>query len=131
LKKAGLSHPLFSGWNDLLATFRNEKTQTLGRNIKIKDNWFRQQFNVHIETQQVRIYVTNITKTILAEKALLENEAKFRIYMENSPVAVFVANTEGKYEYVNEAASELLGYSTKELMGMSIQQVTFGFLKIG
>jgi PAS domain S-box-containing protein len=45
--------------------------------------------------------------------------------MENSPVAVFVPNTEGKYEYVNEAASELLGYSTKELMGMSIQQVTF------
>ena len=125
LKKADLSHPLFSGWNDLLATFRNEKTQTLGRNIKIKDNWFRQQFNVHIETQQVRIYVTNITKTILAEKALLEYEAKFRIYMENSPVAVFVANTEGKYEYVNEAASKLLGYSTKELMGMSIQQVTF------
>jgi len=31
LKKAGLSHPLFSGWNDLLATFKNEKTQTLGR----------------------------------------------------------------------------------------------------
>jgi len=125
LKKAGLSHPLFSGWNDLLATFRNEKAQTLGRNIKIKDNWFRQQFNVHIETQQVRIYVTNITKTILAEKTLLENEAKFRIYMENSPVAVFVANTEGKYEYVNEAASALLGYSAKELLGMSIQQVAF------
>jgi len=125
LKKAGLSHPLFSGWNDLLATFRNKKMQTLGRNIKINDNWFHQQFNVHIETQQVRVYVTNITEAKLAEKALLENEAKFRIYVENSPVAVFVANTEGKYEYVNEAASKLLGYSTKELIEMSIQQVTF------
>ncbi|MGA3061439.1 MAG: PAS domain S-box protein [Candidatus Bathyarchaeia archaeon] len=125
LKKAGLSHPLFSGWNDLLATFRNEKTQTLGRNIKINDNWFHLQFNVHIETQQVRIYVTNITKAKLAEKALRENETKFRLYVENSPVAVFVANTEGKYEYVNEAASKLLGYSAKEFMGMSIPQVTF------
>jgi len=125
LKKKGLSHPLLSGWNDLLATFRNEKTHSLGRNIKIKENWFHQQFNVHIETQRVHIYVTNITEAKLAEKALLENEVKFRIYVENSPVAVFVANSEGKYEYVNEAASELLGYSTKELMGMSIQQVIF------
>ena len=125
LKEAGLSHPLFSGWNNLLPAFRNEKTQTFGRNIKISDNWFHQQFNVHTVTQTVRIYVTNITKAKLVEKALLENEAKFRLYVENSPVAVFVANTEGKYEYVNEAASELLGYSTKELRGMSIQQVIF------
>lgn len=59
------------------------------------------------------------------KKALQESETKFRMYVENSPVAVFVANTEGKYEYVNEAASKLLGYSAKELMGMRISQIVF------
>jgi PAS domain S-box-containing protein len=67
----------------------------------------------------------DITDRKKTEKALQESEAKFRIYVENSPFAVFVANTEGKYEYVNEAASKLLGYSAKELMGMSIPQVVF------
>ena len=57
--------------------------------------------------------------------ALLESETKFRMYLENSPVAVFVANTEGKYEYVNDAACKLLGYSKEELLEMSIPQVVF------
>ena len=38
-------------------------------------------------------------------------------------VAVFVANSEGKYEYVNEAASKLLGYSEEELLRMNISQL--------
>jgi len=67
----------------------------------------------------------DITDRKKTEKALQESETKFRMYVENSPVAVFVANTEGKYEYVNEAASKLLGYSAKELMGMSIHPIVF------
>ena len=47
---------------------------------------------------------------------LEESEERFRLYVENSPVAVFVANSNAEYEYVNDAASKLLGYSTKELL---------------
>ena len=60
-----------------------------------------------------------------SELALACSEAKFKVYVENSPVAVFVANAEGKYEYVNEAASKLLGYSREELLEMCIPQIIF------
>jgi PAS domain S-box-containing protein len=69
--------------------------------------------------------VTDISELKKAEERLQESETKFKMYLENSPVAVFVVNTEGKYEYVNEAASKLLGYSAKELLGMSIPQIAF------
>jgi PAS domain S-box-containing protein len=67
----------------------------------------------------------DITERKKTEKALQESETRFRMYMENSPVAVFVANPEGRYEYVNEAACKLLGYSKEELLEMSIRQVAF------
>ncbi len=60
-----------------------------------------------------------------AEKELLESETKFKLYIENSPSAVFIANPQGKYEYVNDAASRLLGYSKEELLEMSIPQIIF------
>ncbi len=125
LEKDGLNHPFFSGWNNVVATVKNEKTQTFSRNVKIGDAWFLQQFSLVPETQQVRIYVTNITEVKQAEEALRESETKFRMYVENSPVAVFVADSEGKYQYVNEAASKLLGYSAKELLRMSIPEIIF------
>ena len=70
-------------------------------------------------------FAQDITERRKAEQALQDSETKFRMYVENSPVAVFVADSEGKYEYVNEAASKLLGYSAKELVGMGIPQIVF------
>ena len=69
--------------------------------------------------------LTQSVKRKQAEEALLESETKFRLYVEHSPVAVFVVNPEGKYEYANQAASELLGYSINELQTMSIPQITY------
>ncbi len=60
-----------------------------------------------------------------AETALLESETKFRLYVEHSPVAVFVTNKDGKYEYVNQAGVEMLGYSLEELQTMTFSQLLF------
>jgi PAS domain S-box-containing protein len=58
-----------------------------------------------------------------AKDALKVSEENFRAYLESSPISIFVANQEGKYEYVNEAASRLLAYSREELLNMTVQQV--------
>ena len=65
----------------------------------------------------------DISERKKAEEALRISEENFRAYLESSPISVFVANISGKYEYVNDAACRLLGYSQKELLKMTVQQV--------
>ena len=67
----------------------------------------------------------DVTDNKKADLAIATSGENFKVYVEYSPVAVFVANSEGKYEYVNEAASKLVGYSKEELLTMSIPQLLF------
>ena len=62
-----------------------------------------------------------------AKCALQESEFKFKTYVESSPIAIFVANAQANYVYVNAAACRLLGYSEEELLRMSIPEVVYNF----
>ncbi len=66
----------------------------------------------------------DITRRKQAEQALRENEAKFRSYIEQSPVAIFVADRSGIYQESNPAASEMLGYDPQTLTQMHILDIT-------
>jgi PAS domain S-box-containing protein len=78
----------------------------------------------------IELYISQIAGTIkrlrsenkLKQKvtALEESEAKFRAYMENSPLGVFVTNMEGHYVEVNRAACQMSGYAEEELLSLSI-----------
>ncbi|MCW4005523.1 MAG: PAS domain S-box protein [Candidatus Bathyarchaeota archaeon] len=69
--------------------------------------------------------IRDITERKKAEAEIAYAKEKFRMYVENSPVAVFVANVDGSFEYANEAAYNLLGYPNGQLVGMFIPQVLF------
>ncbi|OGU06879.1 MAG: hypothetical protein A2075_21865 [Geobacteraceae bacterium GWC2_58_44] len=58
-----------------------------------------------------------------AGAALLQSEAKFRSYVENSPMAVLVVDREGHYVDFNAAAVDLLGYPAETLARMHILEV--------
>jgi len=78
----------------------------------------------------VELYINQIAGTIkrlraenkLQKKmnALQESEAKFRAYMEKSPLGIFVANMEGHYVEVNRAACQMSGYTEEELLNLTI-----------
>ena len=53
-------------------------------------------------------------------KALQKSEAKFKAYLEKSPLAIFVADMEGRYTGVNQAACRMSGYTEEELLNLSI-----------
>jgi len=55
--------------------------------------------------------------------ALLASESRFRNYVEAAPEGIFVADADGRYLDVNPAACQLVGYSRKELLGMSIADI--------
>ncbi len=57
-------------------------------------------------------------------QALRESEAKFRLIIEHSPDAIFLTDENGDYQYVNDAACALLGYSRQELLGLNIGDIS-------
>ncbi len=54
---------------------------------------------------------------------LMKSEEKFRSYVENAPDGIFVTNNKGNYLDVNQAACDLLGYTRKELLKLSISDI--------
>ncbi len=58
-----------------------------------------------------------------AEEILRESEAKFRSYIESSPLAIFVADREGRLIDFNLAAANLLGYDAAILRNMHILDI--------
>ena len=62
----------------------------------------------------------DITEQKMAAEALGKSEAKFRSYIELSPLAVFVADREGRLIDFNPAAKDLLGHDATVLRNMNI-----------
>jgi diguanylate cyclase (GGDEF)-like protein/PAS domain S-box-containing protein len=62
----------------------------------------------------------DITEQYRQREELRESEAKFRAYMEKSPLGIFVTNMEGHYVEVNRAACQMSGYTEEELLNLSI-----------
>ena len=90
----------------------------------------------------IEVYISQIASTIkrlraenkLQQKvnALQESEAKFKAYMENAPVGIFVADFEGHYLEVNRAACQMSGYTEEELLNISIPEfIAPEFLEAG
>ncbi len=66
----------------------------------------------------------DITEQWKAEKALIESEKKYSNYIENAPDGVFVVDKNGRYIDVNKAATKISGYTSEELLEMSIRDIT-------
>lgn len=62
----------------------------------------------------------DISPLMKAEQELRESEAKFRSYVEEAPIGVFIANQSGDYIDVNPAATTITGYTREELLTKTI-----------
>ncbi|OGD45808.1 hypothetical protein A3K70_04505 [Candidatus Bathyarchaeota archaeon RBG_16_48_13] len=70
LKKSGLSHPFFSNWEGVVKAFMDEKKTNFGKEERIGDHWYHQQFYLAQKGQRVRIYAVNIDEKKQAENQL-------------------------------------------------------------
>ncbi len=62
----------------------------------------------------------DITERKQMEEALRESEERYRSYIDNAPDGIFIADEEGRYVQVNDAACRITGYSREELLRMRI-----------
>ncbi|MCW4030626.1 MAG: PAS domain S-box protein [Candidatus Bathyarchaeota archaeon] len=88
------------------------------------DKWY-DSYYFPFGKNRVGILFRDISKQKSVEAALRSSEERYRLYVESSPVAFFVIDSEQKYIQVNDAASRLLGYTKEELLKMTIFDVTF------
>ncbi len=65
----------------------------------------------------------DVTKQLQAERDLKQSEAKYRTYVDNSPLGIFVADDCGRYVDVNATACRMLGYTKAELLTLSIPDI--------
>ena len=67
---------------------------------------------------------SDITMRKQAEFTILDNEKKFKSYIDNAPDGIFITDEHGNYIEVNKAASTITGYSEQELLTMNLIDFT-------
>ena len=65
------------------------------------------------------------TKQWIAEKALILNEAKFFAAFDQSPVGSVICDLDKKFLKCNQAFCNFLGYQEEELIGKTVEEITF------
>lgn len=74
-------------------------------------------------TQGFQGIIRDITKDKQAQEELLKSERKYRTLFEENRDAILITSREGKVIDANQAASDLFGYSQKEMRGMDINKI--------
>lgn len=74
--------------------------------------------NVYLENQRkiIQCNIRDITERKKTQNALLESEIKYRAFFENNIDAIFLTSPDGRTLSVNQAACEMFGYSSDELI---------------
>ncbi|HSV49086.1 MAG TPA: PAS domain S-box protein [Candidatus Acidoferrales bacterium] len=76
IETAGLTHVFFSNWKNVTEAFRDQNINTFGREVKISNHWYHQQFYLVPQTYQIRIYTTDIEDLKKTEEARAKVQTK-------------------------------------------------------
>ncbi len=68
-------------------------------------------------------YIYNITERKKALEQLKDSEEMFRTISHNLKSALFIFNSDGKFEYINPAMTEITGYSRMDLIGTEFYKI--------
>ncbi len=67
--------------------------------------------------------VSTFLNRLVAEEEQRKSESRYRAYVDNAPLGVFVVDKNGKYLEVNDEACRITGYAAEEFLGMKFIQI--------
>lgn len=67
----------------------------------------------------------NISQRKAYENKLLENETRFRLAFDYSPIGMALVSLEGRWLKVNKALCDIVGYTESELLQIDFQTITY------
>ena len=76
LEAEGLKHIFFYDWKYVTTSFEDKNTSSFGREVKINEHWYHQQFYIVPQTKQIRIYSTDIDELKQTEQARAKAQTK-------------------------------------------------------
>ena len=72
----------------------------------------------------IRMVLSDITVRKQLEERLIRGKADSKAVLDGASDAIFITDSAGRYEYVNQQAIQLLGFSHDELLGMGFHDIT-------
>jgi len=93
------------------------KPHVLLSKIKIFLEIYNQKKIIQNDAAELKIAAQKLE---LTNRSLKKSEEKFKRYIQNAPMGVFVTDETGRYIEVNKAACDITGYSKRELLQMSL-----------
>ncbi|WP_251981648.1 PAS domain-containing protein, partial [Salinibacter ruber] len=79
------------------------------------DRWF--EVRVYPDESGLSLYFTDITDRKASEEELAQKNRQLSALIENTAQAVYVKDRAGRYQFVNEAAADLVGLPPEEAVG--------------
>ena len=114
-------------WEEVQKSLNNKQPFELEYRIKTREGkvkwvWERGRglYGQDGELENIHGFISDVTERKKMETDLRKSEKKFRSYVENAPLGVFVADEKAQYVEVNEAATDMTGYSRSELLDMEV-----------
>ena len=136
-EKKGLNQPFFSDWEKISASFKDKISSeySFGREIKLGEHWYIQQFSFIPIGPRIRVYAVNIDEKKKAEEALKESEEKYRSLFENMINGyayckmIFDEKDEPVdfiYLEINDAFEKLTGLNRETVVGRKVSEAIPG-----
>jgi PAS domain S-box-containing protein len=137
LEKKGLNQPFFSDWENVYSAFKGKISMeySFGREIKLGEHWYLQQFSFMPIGPRIRVYVINVDEKKKAEDALKESEEKYRSLFENMINGfaycrmIFDENdlpVDFVYLEINDSFEKLTGLKKEAVIGRKVSEAIPG-----
>jgi len=129
---AGYRQQVTNQWQEHLTTLLKdgEAFQPLEVNIHCKDNsqktgYVSVNFLATPPNSELLVTFLDVTELKNIEKALRENEQRFRSIFEKAPIGMgLIDSLTGRFLQVNHKYTEIVGYTNEEMLALDYQQIT-------
>ncbi|MGE5533098.1 MAG: PAS domain-containing protein [Ignavibacteria bacterium] len=137
IEQKGLNQPFFSNWENIISAFKGKISidYSFGREVKLGEHWYLQQFSFIPIGPRIRAIVINIDDKKRAEEDLKLSEEKYRTLFENMingyAYCRMIFNQKEEpvdfvYLEINEAFEKLTGLKRETVVGRRVSEAIPG-----
>ncbi|MGK7949769.1 MAG: EAL domain-containing protein [Xenococcaceae cyanobacterium] len=123
LDREGVKHPLIKG---LYPKCSNADNNLLEREVQVDDRVFQQTAHYLPENKIIRSYLVSLTEKKQLEENIREKDRIYRNFLQQTTEGIIlVESITRKIVEVNSVCSEFLGYSSEELLEMTLDDLSW------